>query len=130
MSSPALISAAQAHGDRLALVAPEGTFTYADLVQSATRVAAALLGDRRDLAEERVAFLVPPGERYVALQWGIWSAGGVSVPLCTSHPRGELEHVVTDSGASVLIASDEFRERLAPVGRDLGLEVVRAETLL
>lgn len=130
MSAPAPISAAQAHGNRLALVAPEGSFTYSDLLGSAARVASALLGDRTDLAEERVAFLVPPGARYVALQWGIWAAGGVSVPLCTSHPRGELEHVVSDSGASILIASDEFRERLAPLGQDLGLEVLGAETVL
>jgi malonyl-CoA/methylmalonyl-CoA synthetase len=130
MSAPAPISAAQAHADRLALVAPEGTFTYADLVRSATRVASALLGDRTSLAEERVAFLVPPGARYVSLQWGVWAAGGVSVPLCTSHPRGELEHVITDSGATILIASDEFRDRLAPLGQDLGLDVLRAETVI
>ena len=128
MTAP--ISAARAHGDRLALVAPEGRFTYSQLVDASMRVAAGLLGERRDLAEQRVAFLVPPGARYVALQWGIWAAGGVSVPLCTSHPRGELEHVVTDSGASVLIASDEFEERLSPLGGDLGLEVLRAETLM
>ncbi|MEX1005666.1 MAG: acyl-CoA synthetase [Acidimicrobiia bacterium] len=130
MSAPAPISAARDHGERLALVTSEGTFTYSELVQSATRVAAALLGDRTDLTEERVAFLVPPGARYVALQWGIWAAGGVSVPLCTSHPRGELEHVITDSGASILIASDEFAERLAPLGKDLGLEVRRAEAVI
>jgi malonyl-CoA/methylmalonyl-CoA synthetase len=130
MSAPAPISAAQVHSDRLALEAPEGTFTYSELVASAMRVAAALLGDRSDLAEERVAFLVPPGARYVALQWGIWAAGGVSVPLCTSHPRGELEHVITDSGASILIASDEFQDRLAPLGHDLGLGVHRAEDVI
>ncbi len=129
MSAPAPIAAAQAHSDRLALMAPEGAFTYSDLVQMATRVAAALLDDRRHLTEERVAFLVPPGARYVALQWGIWAAGGVSVPLCTSHPRGELEHVITDSGASILIASEEFEDRLAPLGQDLGIEVLRAETV-
>ena len=46
-----------------------------------------LLGrDATDLAEARVAFLVPPGFDHVAVQWGIWRAGGIAVPLATSHP--------------------------------------------
>ncbi len=33
--------------------------------------------------EPRVAFLTPPGYDYVVMQWAIWAAGAISVPLCT-----------------------------------------------
>jgi hypothetical protein len=38
--------------------------------------------------EPRVAFLTPSGYDYVVMQWAIWAAGAISVPLCTpSSPR-------------------------------------------
>jgi malonyl-CoA/methylmalonyl-CoA synthetase len=43
---------------------------------------------------------------------GVWRAGGIAVPLCVSHPDPELEYVLGDSGAEVLIASPEFEDRL------------------
>lgn len=35
-----------------------------------------------DLGERRIAFLIPNGYDYVAMQWAVWAAGGVCVPLC------------------------------------------------
>ena len=45
--------------------------------------AAALLGEAADLEGARVCFLVPPGFDYVAVQWGIWRAGGSEVLTST-----------------------------------------------
>ena len=72
--------------NRIAVVAAGRSYTYADLDAASKGVAAALLESRDDLHEARVAFLVPPGFEYVAVQRGIWRAGGVAVPLATSHP--------------------------------------------
>src|SRR2546427_6279928 len=83
-SSLPLVARAEAHDARTAIVAPEGTFTYRDLLDASARVAACLLDGRPDLAESRVAFLAPAGWHYVAAQWGIWRAGGIAVPLATS----------------------------------------------
>ena len=60
--------------------------------QRGTRLRALLAG-AADLAGARVAFLAPPGIDYVVAQWGIWRAGGIAVPLCTTHPPPELEYV-------------------------------------
>ena len=57
-----------------------------------------------DLNEARVAFLVAPGFDHVAIQWGIWRAGGIAVPLPLSHPPAELEYLIRDSEASIVIA--------------------------
>src|SRR6478736_1528378 len=85
--------------DRLAIVAADGVFSYFDLGESAARVAAGLLDGADDLREARVAFLVPPSFAHVAVSRGIWLAGGVAVPLATSHPAAELEYTIRDSGA-------------------------------
>ena len=72
-----LVARASGCSGRTAIGAAEGSFTYRDLLDASTRVAACLLGPRDDLCEARVAFLACPGFHYVATQWGIWRAGGV-----------------------------------------------------
>lgn len=106
--------------DRLAIVAADGMFTHGDLDDESARVAAAIVGlvpgaAANDLQERRVAFLVPPSFAYVAIQRAIWRAGGVAVPLAVSHPPAELEHVIRDSGASLVIGSGRHAPELAAI---------------
>ena len=91
-----LIDKAQQYAERLAIVAPEGSFSYRQLLEASGRVASWLLNGAADLEEQPVAFLAPPGFQYVALQWGIWRAGGIAVPLSLFYPRPELEYVIED----------------------------------
>ena len=42
---------------------------------------------------------------------GIFAAGGIAVPLCTTHPVTEQRYVITDSTPSTLLASPRFSER-------------------
>jgi malonyl-CoA/methylmalonyl-CoA synthetase len=76
-----LIAHVQGRHGRVAVVDSHGAFAYNDLLEASARVATALLAGRDDLREERVAFLVDAGISWVAVQWGIWRAGGVAVPL-------------------------------------------------
>ncbi|HEY0025426.1 MAG TPA: acyl-CoA synthetase [Longimicrobium sp.] len=119
-SDPPIVSQARAHAERTAVVAPEGRFTYADLLDASARVASALLAGADDLREARVAFLAAPGWHYVATQWGIWRAGGIAVPLAVSHPPAELEYVVQDADASIAIADGGFAEVLRPIAERNG----------
>ncbi|HKE85505.1 MAG TPA: acyl-CoA synthetase [Vicinamibacterales bacterium] len=102
---------------RTAIIAVDGTFTYQDLDEASKRVAGALLGDNEDLNQTRVAFLVSPSFAYAAVQRGIWRAGGVAVPLAVSHPPPELEYVIRDSGASVVVADAACAPRVASLAR-------------
>jgi len=104
-----LIDRAGMFKDRIAITTANSTHTYGELAIAAQRIAGALLGDKMDLQEQRVAYLVTPGFEYVAVQWGIWLAGGVAVPLCISHPRPELEYVIQHSQASIVV-SDRAHE--------------------
>ncbi len=114
-----LITRAESHSERTAIVTPEKRFSYQDLLDRSAQIATVLLNGIADLAQQRVAFLLPSGFDYVATQWGIWRAGGIAVPLCTAHPRPELEYVITQSGASILIADDSLADRLLPIAEDL-----------
>lgn len=112
--TPSLLERARRRPEALALVTPEGRFTYGDLNAAAERVAAELLDTRADLAGERVCFLAPPGWVYAAVQWGIWRAGGVAVPLAVSHPPPELSHVIADSDPVALVVHPDSVESIAP----------------
>jgi malonyl-CoA/methylmalonyl-CoA synthetase len=113
-----LIARAREHGERPAILKTDGAFSYRELLEASARVAACLLEGAGDLCEQRVAFLVPPGFEYAAVQWGIWRAGGIAVPLCVSHPRPELEYVIRDADAGIVVADAAFAEILGSLARE------------
>ena len=125
-----LFSRAEGHGDRIAVVAPEGVFTYRDLLTTSARVATRLLAGRDDLEEARVCYLVPPGWDYAAVQWGIWRAGGMAVPLAVSHPPAELAYVLDDAEPEVVVAHPSLLDRVAGVAAERGLTVLQTPALL
>ncbi len=116
-------------GDRLAIDGSGGTATYLALLARSGAVAAALLGDRDDLRDRRVAFLVSPGVDHVAVRWGIWRAGGMAVPLALSHPGPELERAVADCEPTALIGSDAEAERLRGIAGRAGIELLAVQAL-
>jgi malonyl-CoA/methylmalonyl-CoA synthetase len=125
-----LITHAHEHNQKIAIVATDGAFTYRDLLHTSSQIATNLLQDAEDLQEQRVAFIIPPGFEYVATQWGIWRAGGIAVPLCISHPQPELEYVITNSGASIIIAHPNFDAILRPIATEKNLRfILTSETL-
>jgi malonyl-CoA/methylmalonyl-CoA synthetase len=103
-----LLSRAREYGDRIAIEDSGGAHTYAELLAASERVAGTLLAGRQDLDEARVAFLTPPDFSYTAVQWGVWRAGGIAVPLATSHPPPEWEYVLRDAGAELAVVESEF----------------------
>ena len=116
--------------DRTAIIADGHAHSYDDLDAASKRVAGTLLGDNDGLKETRVAFLVAPGFAYAAIQRGIWRAGGVAVPLAVSHPPAELEYVIRDADASVLVADASHRDAGKALARAARARFVLAEDAL
>jgi malonyl-CoA/methylmalonyl-CoA synthetase len=127
---PFLFERAGAHASNCALIAPDGAWTYADLLDASARFASGLLHGADDLREARVAYLVAPSCAHVATQWGIWRAGGIAVPLCISHPRPELEYAIADSDASIVVADQRFRASLEPIAQARGIRLAFTDDLL
>ena len=125
----ALIGRAEEHGFRPAIISSEGTYTYRQLLERSQQIGLTLLAGKDDLKEERVAFLVSRGFDYAALQWGIWRAGGIAVPLGEMHPASELEYLIGDSAASIVVGQPEFEDKLGAIARNLGVHFVPTEEL-
>jgi len=115
---------------RTAIIAADGTFTYDQLDEASRRVAGTLLGDNTDLNQTRVAFFMPPSFAYAAVQRGIWRAGGVAVPLAVSHPPAELDYVIHDSGASVVVSDLTSATMLMPLAKGARARFLTTTTAL
>ena len=116
-----IIARAELHSGHTAVVDAQGSFSYGDLLDASSRVAAALLSGRDDLAEERVVFLLRPGFPWVAVQWGVWRAGGIAVPLPVNSTRPELEYFIDDAAASTLICDAPGASLLSPIAKVRGI---------
>jgi malonyl-CoA/methylmalonyl-CoA synthetase len=110
-----LIDRAEGFGQRIALDDRTGAYRYSDLLRGSARGATRLLDGSADLDGERVVFMVEPSFEYVRVQWSIWRAGGVAVPLCLTHPAPELEYVLDTVRPEVAIASDTYAALLRPL---------------
>ncbi len=84
--------------DRVALVLGDQRVTYAELDETANRVANLLIG-RGVRPGDRVQVLCPNLPDFVAVYFGILKAGAVVVPVNTLLKARELEYHLRDSGA-------------------------------
>jgi malonyl-CoA/methylmalonyl-CoA synthetase len=130
LSHVPLIAQAERHGGRTAVVDSQRFFTYNDLRDASSRVATALLAGREDLQEKRVAFLLAPGFPWVAVQWGIWRAGGVAVPLPLNSTRSEMEYFIDDTKASTLVFDAQAEPLLAPIAAVRGIRGLSCDQVL
>ncbi len=125
-----LVDRARSWPERLAVVGPEGVYSYADLLDGSQNAASRLLGGKDDLDGERICFLVPPGWDYVSTQWGIWRAGGIAVPLAVSHPPPELAYVIDDTEPELVVAHPSLAHRLDRVETRVEVPVISTTELL
>jgi len=124
---PPLIARVGLHAKRIAICDAEGTYTYERLLGASARVASALLDGLDDLGEQRIPFLVTPGFSWVAVQWGIWLAGGIAVPLPLGSPASELEYCIDDTQAAALVTDVAGENLLAPIAAARGLRLLRCD---
>ncbi len=117
-----LVERAEAWHERIAISDQVGTHTYSDLLSGSERGAARLVDDKTDLIEARIAFMVEPSFEYVRVQWAIWRAGGIAIPLCLTHPAPELEYVLDATTPAIAIASAGYAELLRPLAEARGIE--------
>ena len=110
-----LVRRAQNFGARVAVTSDGHDHSYDSLLSVSGGIAASLLDGSADLEEQRVAFLIPASFEYAAVQWGIWRAGGIAVPLSLSAADPELEHVITDAQVDRIIVPEDSLAKLRPL---------------
>ncbi len=124
-----LIENASNHLDRIAIKSNHTNYTYQQLLDASEQIALRLLNGRKDLEEARIAFIVSPGFEYVSIQWGIWRAGGIAVPLCVKHPYTSIKYVIEDTAAEALVFSKEYAELIQALFDNFELRAIPIETI-
>src|SRR5262245_8602719 len=110
-------------GDRVAVICRDERLTYGDLLRQMWRAQHALasLGVRRS---ERIVLVMDDEPSFLAWFLGALRSGVVPVPLSTMLNKSELEPIVDDAVANVVVASarhaDKSSATLAVDGDDWG----------
>jgi malonyl-CoA/methylmalonyl-CoA synthetase len=112
---------------RIAIKEAKGDHTYEQLHEDSANISLHILDGREDLEEARIAFIVSPGYDYVAIQWGIWRAGGIAVPLCVKHPYASIKYVIEDTAAEAVIYSEEYLDLIQPLFSDKTIRGIKAD---
>ena len=110
--------AADRYPQREALVFEDKRFTYAQWNERVNRLAFALY-DLGICPGDRVAFYLTNSEGSVTTHFACQKLGAVSVPINFRLGRSELEQIVRDSGARVLIYSQFATADVAAMARNL-----------
>ncbi len=105
---------AKARGGKVAVHWEGGSLTYAELDERCRRFAA-FLASRSAAPGERAGILLPNVPEFVVAYFGAIAAGAVAVPINTRLSVPEVGYVLSDCGATALVTTREWREKLAPL---------------
>ena len=73
---------------------------------------------------DRVAIFAPTSYEWAVLDQAIWFAGAISVPIYETSSAHQVEHILTDSGSTVVACGNPSHERTAQrAAADAGIEV-------
>ncbi|ONM49808.1 class I adenylate-forming enzyme family protein [Nocardia donostiensis] len=93
--------------DREFLRFGEGSWTFAEIDDWASRLAQRLVTEDGVRPGDRVAIMLPNVVQWPIAWLAILEAGAVAVPVNSSYQRADLEFVLQDSGARVLFTDAE-----------------------
>ncbi|MGW1726784.1 amino acid adenylation domain-containing protein [Streptomyces sp. NPDC002306] len=99
----AVLAAADARPDAVAVTGPEDSLTYAELVAWSGRVAAGLL-DAGIGPGDVVGVSVPRDHLLPAVLLAVWRAGAAYLPLDPGYPAERLTRLADDGGARAVLA--------------------------
>ena len=122
-----LIRRAEDFHDNIAILSDDQEYNYNTLLGESRNVSASLLQNSTDLDGQRVAFMVAPGLDYVKVQWGIWQAGGIAVPMNPETPASALEYVLKDSLTSIIIVSPIFESVLKDYAEENEIDLLMTD---
>jgi crotonobetaine/carnitine-CoA ligase len=103
---------AERHGGKLLVSAGEASWSYADTATIVARVAGTLrAGGIR--AGDRVAIICGNRIEFLQILLGCGWLGAVAVPINVASRGPQLQHVLSNSGARLLVIEPEFADNLA-----------------
>lgn len=107
-------SLAKGYGERAAFYHKDDTYTYRK-VNNNVRSSAGLLSELGLERENRIAILLPDSPEFVFAFWGAIWMGAVPVPINTACSVDDIQYILQDSRAKVLLTTQEWQEKLSPI---------------
>ena len=107
-----LMRQAERHGDKPLVSACDDTWTYADTAAAAARTAGALHAAGIGPGD-RVAILCSNRIELLGLLLGCGWLGAVAVPINIASRGAQLQHILSNSGARLLVLEPEYAGNLA-----------------
>ncbi|GGE48770.1 AMP-binding protein [Marinicauda pacifica] len=95
--------------DRPYLIADERTWSYAEVLDWARRIAGGLI-EAGVRPGEHVALVMANYPTFAALKYAVSAVGAVAVPVNILNRRDELGYVLRQSRAAMLVTMDRFRD--------------------
>lgn len=95
------------HGKRTALNADGKAINYEDLLAGSSRLANAFIraGIRRNA---RIGMLIPNSIEYVVTELAIYFSGGTKVALNTMLRETDIEYILNDSSAEIMVVDHQY----------------------
>lgn len=104
----------QQRSERVAFYYRDDFYTYAQ-VNSWVRRMAKLLAELGLKRENRIAILLPDTPEFVFAFWGAIWLGSVPVPINTACTLEDVQYILQDSRAEVLLTTQKWLENLSPI---------------
>lgn len=111
----ALTRAARQFRGKTALICGDERVSFSAVEAAANRLASALAGSLDVRKGARAGILLANRPEFTIADWALIRAGLVRVPLNPRLAPPEVEYIVNDSGAEVLIYSDDYAEAVAAI---------------
>lgn len=96
--------------DKTAIIHGERELTFAEVGEASSRLASSLTQELGIPTGARVAILLPNRPELTIVDWALIRAGLVRVPLNPRLAPAEIEYMLNDSGAEVLVYDDDCAE--------------------
>lgn len=110
--------------NKVALVHGKERLTYQELYRKVNNVAYQLKNKYRVKKGDRIAFLLMNGTPFTIGVYAALKIGAIAVPLNTKLKSQELEFMLQNSGARILIANKEWWSNIDPILKNTELEKV------
>lgn len=105
---------AQERSEKAAFYYQSDTYTYAQ-VNRFVRRTARLLSELGLERENRIAILLPDMPECVFAFWGAIWLGAVPVPINTASSVEDIQYILQDSRAKILLTTQAWQEKLSPI---------------
>lgn len=108
-------------GDRTAIKFADETLTYKQLNNQANQLAALLISNGVKKGD-KIAFAIDRSEKLVVVMLSIMKTGAIYVPVDPQFPLNRINHMISDSGAVLLLTTDNLKDRYKSNARELVIE--------